>query len=341
MAQVIPYFLAFILSVAHFGYEIWWLKILLLGSPSNLYLVGHLCVSIVAALGMIPFYKSRFKIPWFSVCFSLIFLPLALLPWVGSLFYLITTACLFFLTSDKDVPYSAVDENKELFELFEFGTAQKIEQEWSERLLEELDIEPFVDILKRGDIELKKGVISKLADIANPISIKLLKLALSNIDAEVRLMASKALSGLEEEMLDDILTTQIAAERDHKNVTAQNELGHMLYRYANVGLLDQATQKFYFEKSIHAYLSSLQVNSKQEDILMLVGEILLFVQNYSKAEEIFRRVLELKPGDPDAQLNLCNALLGIRDFKRLSQECSDLEAVSTEKELYQYWKLTA
>lgn len=330
------YVLALMSSILHFAYEIWWMNTLLLPSASNLYFIGHAAISASAALGMYPFFKSRFKIPWHSVCFALIFIPLVLLPIIGSTFYLIVSCALLFVTKERDIPYSSEDENKALFELFEFGTAETMEQEWTEELLEELDIEPYVDILKRGDAELKKGVIQKLSEVVSPISIKLLKISLNNENSEIRLMSSKALSGIEEDIHDDIITASQKVEREPSNMTAKNELGHIFYRYASLGLLDVTTQIFYFEKAIHEYLGSLQLNAKQEEILRLVGRILLQTQNYSKAEELFRRTLELKPDDEEARLDLCNALLGERNFEHLSQAC-----VGLNDELSQYWGKTA
>ena len=337
---MIKHSLALLFLLGHFSFEVIWLNALLGPHASNIFFAGHGLLSWACAFGIYPYFKARFKIPWHSLSFLGVFIPLLLLPMFGSLLLLLAALSLLFIQKEREIPFSSQNEDQELFSMFEFGTPEQTEQELSQMILGELEIEPYIDILKRGDVELKKGVIQKLSEIVSPASVKLLKIALSDDHPETRLMASKALSSLEEDIHDDILTLSSKIEHENKNIETRNQLGSIYFRYATLGLLDSSTQKFYFEKAMHEFLVSLQLNMRQEEILMQVGKILLMTQNHKKAQEIFKRILDLNPESVQAHLDLCDAYLGNRDFESIQQECRKIKNIGRTQEyqeLLDHW----
>lgn len=302
---------------------------------------AHIITSFVTSLFSCFFFKKRFQLPSKVISFLFLSLFLLLLPWFGSFSLFTATLLLIYQKKDPDIPFSTEDEDKEMQALFEFEIPDYAEEEFREKILQELEIEPFIDILRGSDISLKNGVIQKLSGIISPVSIKLLRMSLRDESSEVRLMASKSLSKIEATMNDEIATAFEAVAKDPQNIKLHNVLGHIYYRYALIQLLDDPTQKYYIDKALQEFLISLQYDFFQEDLLLLVGKIFLQTHHLDKAIEIFNRVIKLNPNHSDVHFLLCEAFLGQRNFSAIEKEVEMVRKKFSENkiniELINYW----
>ncbi|HLD73364.1 MAG TPA: HEAT repeat domain-containing protein [Bdellovibrionota bacterium] len=336
--------LALIAIFALFGYEMLWLAILLikdapftLGHP----ILMHSLFCFVATLLSLAFLKERFRIPWYTLTFILFFISLVALPFFGSLLMTLVIIYLLFVKQEEKITFSTEDLEEEMYPYFEFEKPQKMEEELGEILSRALEIEPYIDILKGRDPELKKGALNKLSEIVDPHSVKIMRLALHDENPEVRLMASKSLSKIEETMNNDITTALERINKSPQNAEVRNHAGALYYRYALLDLHDETTRRFHLQKALNEFLSSLQLSAKQPKILLLLGKIFLRINNFQKAKDIFKRIIELHPQSSDARIFLCNAYLGLRDFENLQSECNFIKNNLTKKnntqECVEFW----
>jgi len=338
--------LALIAIFAHFIYETLWLSTLLIPDISFTIaqpLFMHVCASSLAAILTLPFLKARFHIPWISLSFILSFLSLILLPFFGSLLFLAALIYLIFVRKDEKKAFSSEDMEEEMYGFFEFEKPQKSEEELGEVLSRALEIEPYIDILMGRDTELKKGALNKLSEIITPNSVKIMRTALHDDNPEVRLIASQSLSKIEETINNDLASASERVSQSPRSIEARNNLGALYYRYALLDIHDETTRRFHLQKALNEFLSSLQENCGQEKILLLLGKIFLHIQNYPKAAEIFKKIIEFKPEELDPRILLCNAYLGLKNFPLLQDECTyiknNFKQSETTLELLGYWAL--
>ncbi len=336
--------LALIAILAHFTYEIVFLAHLLMANfPFKIShpLFIHIFASSLAAILTLPFLKGRFHVPWVSLSFALSFLSLTLLPFFGSLLFLMALIYLIFVKKDEKIAFSTEDTEEEMYGFFEFEKPQKSEEELGEVLARALEIEPYIDILRGRDTELKKGALNKLSEIVTPNSVKIMRMALRDENPEVRLMASQALSKIEEKINSDVASASERVSQSPRSIEARNNLGALYYRYALLDIHDETTRRFHLQKALNEFLASLQENCDQEKILLLLGKIFLRIQNYQKAAEIFKKIIEFKPEELDPRIFLCNAYLGLKNFSSLQDECTyiknNFKQNENTQELLGYW----
>ncbi|HLD73569.1 MAG TPA: HEAT repeat domain-containing protein, partial [Bdellovibrionota bacterium] len=296
--------LACISIFALFIYEILWLATLLikdapftLGHP----IFMHTLFCFVTTLLSLAFLKERFRIPWYTLTFILFFVTLVLLPFFGPLLMTLIIIYLLFVKQDKKMSFSAEDLEDEIYPYFEFEKPQKTEEELGEILSRALEIEPYMDILKGRDPELKKGALNKLSEIVDPTAVKIMRFALRDENPEVRLMASKSLSKIEETMNNDITTALERVNKSPHSAEIRNHVGALYYRYALLDLHDETTRRFHLQKALNEFLSSLQLERDQPTILLLLGKIFLRINNFQKAKDIFKRIIELHETDLNAR----------------------------------------
>jgi tetratricopeptide (TPR) repeat protein len=305
---------------------------------------AHLVLSAGAGLVIYPFFKKRFKIPWHSYAYFIVTFILGILPLYGSGIIFCGLVYLLIYRKDVVVEFSTVNEDIEFFKLFDFGKAEQSREEIFERISFELETEPFIDILKGTDSELKKGVINKLVGVISPLTIQLLKVGLEDLDPEIRLMSTKALSKTEEMINDEIMTLVAKIKHDPDDFEAHNTLGNAYLRYATLGFLDPMTQKFYLQKVVTEYLISYQKQPKQTDLLLRLGHIFLLINNVPKAKEMLKRSMDINPDNYDAYMLYSDALLAARDIEALEKHCLEMRKQFKNNkdnefnELVDYWQ---
>ncbi len=331
---MIKYAFSFLSVLISFIYEVLWL-FFLIRDPQNVplpllpqefrspsfYIWGHSFFALVVATASTPYFKTRFHIPWKRVTFLMIFIPYILFPLFGSFLIFSILIFLFFKKTDREIEFSTADEEKEIFGMFEFENPDQTLEEYQEIMLRELEIEPFKDILMSKNTALKIGAIHKLSKLPTRESVQLLQTALKDEEADVKLMTTKALSIIEETLYEEISILEGNVKQNSKDMKLRTRLGNAYLRYANLGILDPLTQRYYFQKTIYEFLILLQQNPKDTQTLLLIGKMFLKLPNYQKAIEFFKHASRLEPDNPDIHMYLCEAYMGLKDFKSVREEC--------------------
>jgi hypothetical protein len=197
----------------------------------------------------------------------------------------------------------------------------------SKKLYEDSKIQPYLDIFSHGELGLKINAIEKLSKQKTKNSIFLLKLALDDENYEVRYFSNNALEKIEKSLLEEI---EILDE-DIMNQPTLNELynqrAHLYLNLYLMGLGDESTNEFYLEKSLHDYIFSLQLNFKQDFILIQMVKIHLFL---GKLDDVVTMVTSAI--DAGVETDVRDKLLFYRaeayyklgDWKKVKEDCRGL-----------------
>ncbi len=118
-----------------------------------------------------------------------------------------------------------------------------------ERILEELDFMPFVDILKGADLDLKRGAIEKLSQLKTPETIQLLLSYRSDPSLEVRFFVTSALTRIKKEFDEEVKAAKDQMKRDIYKISARAFLAKTYLHFSRSGIMDEMTQKSYRQEA--------------------------------------------------------------------------------------------
>lgn len=159
-----------------------------------------------------------------------------------------------FLTYEKKERYDELfDNDQEFFAQFQPKVSPYLKRPslWIKMIDEEIDFVPLVDILNGQDLDLKRGAIDKLAQIATPEAIETLLHFRSDPVPEVRFFITTALTKIRQNLEQEL-------EAAHKNMKLQPNdhlthirLGRIYKKFALSHLLDPATKKKYLNEAIY------------------------------------------------------------------------------------------
>lgn len=154
-------------------------------------------------------------------------------------------------------------------------------------ILDRLDIEPFVDIFRRGQTDLKKSAVKLLGAMKTKKSIKTLMLALLDDDIEIRLCAAGILSKIEDEFAIDIKDSSTHYEEKRGDTSLGLKLVNTYLEYAEIGLLDKIAGDYYYREMIKV-LNDLP---EKDNILYLKALACFALDKNREAKELIDQCL--------------------------------------------------
>ena len=154
-----------------------------------------------------------------------------------------------------------------------------------EKLRGDVGFDSYIDIIKGDNNSIKQRVIEKLSHNISAHSVKLLKMALSDLFPEVRLAAANALLKIEKTINNKIqtalyMTKQRAAAQDYTN------LGDLYRMYADIGLMEKKTFDYYMLLASRAYQQSMDLDTNQVSVVKDYARILLSLGDYQNAQKV-------------------------------------------------------
>ena len=169
---------------------------------------------------------------------------------------------------------------------------------------EELAVQPVVDILAGYDDDLKCGAIDTLRRIGTPEAVTILKKCLSDASPEVRHNAHTALTRLDETFVQAI--KEARKPLDAGEPKAVHHLRHAGYciDYANSGLLDSDTRRYYLEMARNAYLAARETGASDTEQTLKLGRLELQLGHFDQAAGHFQSILTGEPGNATALIGL-------------------------------------
>ena len=182
-------------------------------------------------------------------------------------------------------------------------------------ILDRLDIEPFVDIFRRGQQELKKSAVKFLANIRTRSALRTLNRALMDEDVEIRLYAAGVLGLIDDDYAKEIDTRKNRMIEQPGDIKAVLSLVEIYMAYARSGLIEHISQEYYYGESIRmlgAFPDDPAAN-------YVMARCYYEIEKYDEAREYARRCLESDAENRNCNELLCEILFARRDFVDLEE----------------------
>ncbi len=193
------------------------------------------------------------------------------------------------------------------------GRAREIELE----LLDELDIEPVVDVLRENDPELKRAAIETITKQGGPSAVRLLIGLLHDPSPEARFFSSIALSRLEDEISRTILAAQREVADHPDSPEAQEQLGQLYLDYALSGFLEGVTRDYYLDLARDAFETAVERSSNPDAVLRRLARVTLLQGSIGEAAAILDELGRRHPEDDELRLLRMDSIYRFGDFREL------------------------
>lgn len=207
--------------------------------------------------------------------------PLGWIPFFG---WLICIPVFLVAYGKNPLNYIDEDEDAELFQLpllwrGAFGKHSNIQ----EKVLEELDFVPLIDILEGDNPELKRGAIERLGQIRDPEAIRALIQHKSDALPEVRFYISSALTRIKNEFDEELEAAKEQMKKDVYKISARLLLARVYLQYANSDLLDEVASRTYKNEAIYHLEYAVKSDFAKLSSLTLLVECLTAMGQWDRA----------------------------------------------------------
>lgn len=192
-------------------------------------------------------------------------------------------------------------------------------------VLDAVDLEPYVDALRYGDLELRRGAIERLQRSGGPERIKVLRRALRDRDDEVRALALAALSRIEVELNEGVVAAARDVRADPQSVEAHARLGDQLAEFCYLEVADPAHRAHYHGLAFRAYSRAIELShegARDAELLVSLGKMLLHLGYAKSASEAFQLASEAAPRDPRPLLWLAEAHFTLGQLDAVEEACA-------------------
>lgn len=199
-----------------------------------------------------------------------------------------------FLWAQKVEGHSFKDYGADLKELIIAKANVEIKMNAQEKLREELDLQPYADIMAGQDLELKRGAIERLVELKNKEAIKILEKYRSNDSSELRFYILSALHRVRQEFEEELAAAKSEMQKHVYKVSARVYLAKVYLQYIQSGLLDRVTQKTYLEEAAFHLRECLKTEYAHTHAFEVLLEVLSLQKEYSLAELLLEEALQKK-----------------------------------------------
>jgi polysaccharide biosynthesis protein PelE len=217
------------------------------------------------------------------------------------------------------------------------GRAREVEIE----LLDELDIEPVVDVLRENDPELKRAAIEVITKQGGPGAVRLLIGLLHDPSPDARFFSSIALSRLEDEISRTILAAQREVAEQPDSSDAQEQLGQLYLDYALSGFLEGVTREYYLDLAREAFENAAEHSADPDAVLRRLARVMLLQGSVGEAAAIIDELARRRPEDDDLRMLRMDSIYRFGDFRELvtyaRREEPALTPGSESRELAVWW----
>jgi hypothetical protein len=207
-------------------------------------------------------------------------------------------------------------------------------------LLDELEIEPVVDVLRENDPELKRAAIEAITRQGGPSAVRLLIGLLHDPSPEARFFASIGLSRLEDEISRAILAAQRAVA-EHPTPAAQEQLGQLYLDYAVSGFLEGVTREYYLDLARRAFETALPASAVSDRLQQRLAQVHLLLGNIAEAAALLDELAERHPTEAAVHLLRMEAIYQFGDVRELAvyarRALPALSGVAEGSELLEWW----
>jgi len=247
--------------------------------------------------------KSKLRAVYLYCLFLVVFFPVLGIIFSGILYLGISASLINFTSRDKAEDDDIFQESRKS------ENGQRAVFHDREKFLREVSFESFVDIMISHEVKTKVKVIEKLSQQPTQDTIKLLKSAVRDPIAEIRLYAAGVLLKIENKMNKQIQMA-ISAVRTHGSAKTFSHLASLYWYYATIGILDHVLSKYYLGLCAENYRCALKLDHEQPHIVVCYSRCLLELGEMDKAKTILEDAAKKWPQNSDIIF-----LRGEMDFK--------------------------
>lgn len=150
--------------------------------------------------------------------------------------------------------------------------SRDLKGDFRERILKEMDILPYAEILAGDDYELKRGAIEQLAFLKTAEAMTLLEQYRSDPSADIRFLVTTALARVKKDFEEELHAARENLRKDPHDINERVSLARVYLQYARSKLADVTTaQAFTSEALFHLQFAVLAEEAPVEDFRLLIG----------------------------------------------------------------------
>lgn len=186
-------------------------------------------------------------------------------------------------------------------------------------------VAPLLDIIKTGDIDMKRGAIFSLSRLDTKVAVRILRQALQGIDPASQFYVAGQLSRIEKVLSERIIRTRRRLELEPDNVELKVRLARHNKEYVESGLLEPSVERYFVRQAIEMCEQALAEDPKRVDVLLDLAELRKRQGEVTEAIEAYRGVLAVDDSSVAARSGLAHCYFEQRDIPNLSQILAELK----------------
>lgn len=191
-------------------------------------------------------------------------------------------------------------------------------QEMEVALLDELEIEPVVDVLREDDPELKRAAIEVITKQRGSGTVRLLIGLLHDPSNEARFFASIGLSRLEDEISQAILAAQRALAESPDAAAVREHLAQLYLDYATSGFLEGVTRDYYLEMARESFDEALPLSEDPDEVVRHLALVHMLLGNLAESALLLEDLVRKRPEDIELHLLRMEVIYQFGDFRELT-----------------------
>lgn len=207
--------------------------------------------------------------------------------------------------------------------------------------LAKLTQEPLSDVLRTGDIVAKKKILSWLRFVREPWGVRLLKMCQKDREYEMRYLASRALSAIEQEWYDEIRSLDRRVDAEPDRIELREEIVALYLSFYASGVLSRRIGKILLKRALSHVKQGLALATGNAKLHTFMGDLSVAVSEPEAALQAYERALELNPGAKDLRGKRAEALYYLNRFEEVQGVCqtiADSVPMSPGDECVRYWR---
>ncbi|MGK0290635.1 MAG: tetratricopeptide (TPR) repeat protein [bacterium] len=240
-----------------------------------------------------------------------------------------------------------LQEYRALLEDVDFSPDEQLnydikENYWKGDIPERL-IEPFIDIMKEGNLIKKRSTIDKVVEHPGESSKEILNLGLHDQNPDVRFYAASGIIMLNDKFMKYFREKEEKLIKDPHNNNVMLELALLYEQYCDWHLPEKEDYQRYYQKILDLLKQIRRTQFYRQEALILLGKMYLKLDQAEDAEKILEEALTHYPDHPDIIPWHLESLLVQRKYRRIYELNQryykrEIQLSYSAKDAIQYWK---
>ncbi|MBI2267065.1 MAG: hypothetical protein HYU64_18205 [Armatimonadetes bacterium] len=290
----------------------------------GLFVLAHLLSSVLSATALaMAFRKSRITTRlWQYLGFGLVFFA----PGMGP--FGVTLLLILLKVKPSSRMGNLLDEMREQMK-DQFHRIKQIRAVEDKRglLMEHLQVQPLVDMLETSDLQMKRAVISALAEKKGRKMVEKIQECLKDPHPEIYQLALAKLGKLQEDYTKDIARLMASAKENPDSAAAHMELAHLYVDYRESGLLDRTLEDFYWDLAIKEYDEAIRCDPNLSGPLLTIARLHIEKERYEDALNTLNKAHEKSPYDLDIHEALVQTYYGLGQYAAMFRVIREMTTI--------------